>query len=288
MSRIRSIHPGLFTDESFVSVSDAAQIFYIGLLTEADDQGVFEWKPLTLKMRLRPASLQPVNALLEELAVANRIAPYEVNGRKYGALRNFRKFQRPKFPNSVHPITESIRSYVGLSGPITEIDGVDDPTFPLNGETERDDDASFQRNAEKSFQMEEGGESRRMEKKDSPHTPQVKANLRARGENPRAVAARGFETWWEAYPHKVGKGAAAKAWSKAAALASVAELSAGVDRYVRTKPPDREWCNPATWLNQQRWLDAPTNGADHFRDEGPDEPAPKPEDIWPESKEVRH
>jgi hypothetical protein len=27
--------------------------------------------------------------------------------------------------------------------------------------------------------------------------------------------------------------------------------------YVRTKPPDRPWCNPGTWLNQGRWLDEP-------------------------------
>jgi hypothetical protein len=29
------------------------------------------------------------------------------------------------------------------------------------------------------------------------------------------------------------------------------------DRYIATKPPDRPWCNPATWLNQERWLDEP-------------------------------
>ncbi len=143
MPRIRSIHPGLFTDESFVSVSDAAQIFYVGLLTEADDQGVFEWKPLTLKMRLRPAALQPVDGLLAELQDADRIIAYEVAGRKYGAIRNFRKFQRPKYPNSTHPITDAIRNYVGLSNAIPEIDGDDDPTLPRSGE--------------KSIQMEDGG-----------------------------------------------------------------------------------------------------------------------------------
>src|SRR5258708_12968 len=104
MARIRSIHPGLFTDEAFVTVSDAAQIFYIGLLTEADDQGVFEWKPITLKMRLRPASTQPVDGLLAELVAAEKIASYEIDGRKLGAIRNFRKFQRPKSPNAVHSL----------------------------------------------------------------------------------------------------------------------------------------------------------------------------------------
>lgn len=134
MARIRSVHPGLFTDEAFVSVSDAAQIFYIGLLTESDDQGVFEWKPVTLKMRLRPASLSPVDELLAELEGAQRIIRYEISGRHYGAIRNFRKFQRPKSPNALHPTTDDIRSYVGLSPVISEMSDDQPPPIPPNGE----------------------------------------------------------------------------------------------------------------------------------------------------------
>jgi hypothetical protein len=36
-----------------------------------------------------------------------------------------------------------------------------------------------------------------------------------------------------------------------------ATLLAALRRYVDTKPPDRHWCNPATWLNQGRWDDEP-------------------------------
>ncbi len=66
-----------------------------------------------------------------------------------------------------------------------------------------------------------------------------------------------FETWWFVYPHKVGKGAARKAWSTACGLASLETLLQGVEKYARDKPADRPWCNPATWLNQQRWMDEP-------------------------------
>ncbi|MEM7312690.1 MAG: hypothetical protein AAF497_06020, partial [Planctomycetota bacterium] len=34
-------------------------------------------------------------------------------------------------------------------------------------------------------------------------------------------------------------------------------LIKGVEAYIRDKPPDRAWCNPATWLNDERWLDIP-------------------------------
>ena len=149
MARIRSIHPSLFTDEQFAGLSDAAQVFYLGLLTEADDQGIFEWKPVTLRMRLRPTKDGPADGLLSEIEAADKIASYEIGGRKYGAIRNFRKFQRPKSPNAVHPTTQQWRIYVGLEKPNTE-NATDQPSpFPPNGE--------------KRPQMEEGGDKREEE-----------------------------------------------------------------------------------------------------------------------------
>ena len=67
-----------------------------------------------------------------------------------------------------------------------------------------------------------------------------------------------FEQWYGGYPHKVGKAAARKSFF--AARSSGVELETLIrarDRYIGTKPPDRPWCNPATWLNQERWLDEP-------------------------------
>ena len=76
--------------------------------------------------------------------------------------------------------------------------------------------------------------------------------------SPRAsMNGEAFDRWWEDYPEKVGKGAARKAFAKALAKTSVDQLVAGVERYKATKPQDRAWCNPATWLNQERWTDQP-------------------------------
>jgi hypothetical protein len=136
MSRIRSVHPGFFTDEDLVQVSRDARLFFVALGTQADDKGAFEWKPTTLKMRLFPADTLDIEHLLTELVSIDALAAYEVDGRKYGAIRNFRKFQRPKSPNDIHPMPDKYRNYVGLPLPISE-------TLPPNGET--------------SPQMEEGG-----------------------------------------------------------------------------------------------------------------------------------
>jgi hypothetical protein len=114
MARIRSIHPGLFSDPEFASLSADAQMFYLGLLTEADDNGIFEWKPNMLRIRLRPLKDGSVEPLLSELQESQKVSRYEMGGRQYGAVRNFRKFQRPKSPKSWHPILPDFRNYVGL------------------------------------------------------------------------------------------------------------------------------------------------------------------------------
>jgi len=126
MARIRSVHPGFFTDEELVCVSMAARLLFIGLGVEADDKGIFEWKPLSIKMKIFPADSLDIDTLLAELEHANAIRKYEIDGRQYGAIRNFRKFQRPKTPNDIHPAPPDIRNYVGLDVPTSE-------TLPQSG-----------------------------------------------------------------------------------------------------------------------------------------------------------
>lgn len=66
-----------------------------------------------------------------------------------------------------------------------------------------------------------------------------------------------FDQWWREYPNKVGKPDAKKKYGIALNKASAGELLEGLRQYVSSKPPDRQWCNPATWLHQERWRDEP-------------------------------
>lgn len=68
--------------------------------------------------------------------------------------------------------------------------------------------------------------------------------------------ARGWMKFWSAYPHKVGKAAAQKEFGKAYTRATLDEIMAGLDVYAH-KTDDRPWCNPSTWLHQDRWKDKP-------------------------------
>ena len=98
MSRIRSIHPAQWTDEDFVSCSPLARLLDLGLRNEADDNGIFRWSPVALKMRILPADSVDMGALLAELVEARQIARYEVDGKAHGIIRNFRRFQSPRRP----------------------------------------------------------------------------------------------------------------------------------------------------------------------------------------------
>lgn len=116
MARIRSVHPSLFTDEAWVSCSPLARVLYIGLLTEADDHGLFEWKPLQIKMRVLPADALDVGPLLDELIAADLVGRLESDGKTLGAIRRYCKFQRPKKPTYVYALPAEWGDYVGVKG----------------------------------------------------------------------------------------------------------------------------------------------------------------------------
>lgn len=71
-----------------------------------------------------------------------------------------------------------------------------------------------------------------------------------------------FAAFWNAYPRKVAKGAARKAWDKAIkAGAEPADVVLGARRYAtdprRNDSDIRYTAHPATWLNSERWADEP-------------------------------
>lgn len=113
-------------------MSRDARLFFIGLWNQCDDKGVFEWKPVGLRMRIFPADPMNVVPLLEELERADLIRGYETDDRRYGVVRNFVIFQRPKRPNNVYPLPNSLRTFNGM----TRKNGEHAPNEGGNGRTE--------------------------------------------------------------------------------------------------------------------------------------------------------
>lgn len=89
----------------------------------------------------------------------------------------------------------------------------------------------------------------------------------------RADIATAFEEFWQAYPRKIGKAAAAKKFESLVKkrVAPVDELITGAMRYgaATTNTEPQFICHPTTWLNQGRWSDdlgaMASRGADNAR-----------------------
>lgn len=177
MARIRSVHPGLFTDEAFAAVSMASRVLFIGLWCEADDLGVFEWKALTLKMRLFPGDAVDVSSLLSELAARDMIRAFEHDGKQYGAIRNFGRYQRPKSPKILYPCPNELTGFLacdgrGIGGPLNhprDVTAADrkrrqrgnertrHASAVTHSESDTDQPGRFPTFSEVSRQMEDGG-----------------------------------------------------------------------------------------------------------------------------------
>lgn len=70
------------------------------------------------------------------------------------------------------------------------------------------------------------------------------------------------QDFWPAVPTKIGKGAARKAWRNARRNTDCQTILDGLTQYRsyearRRQQPDYRPLHPATWLNQERWLDEP-------------------------------
>lgn len=240
MARIRSLHPGQWTDEAFVELSFPARLIAIGLRNMADDNGVFEWKPKQIKMELMPADDGIVVAdLLQELLTHNVVKQFEHLGRQFGAIRNFRVWQRPQSPKSVWILPADLRVYVGLEAPTKPSTDL----FDSNGATGTPMENQQQMKDEGCKRQDSiGGRSNRNE-----------------GE---------FERFWSAYPKRDGsnpkKTAREKYW-RARDNGVSAELLEGAARAYASSLGDKVAtqyvAQAVTWLNQERWHDYPPEAA---------------------------
>jgi uncharacterized protein YdaU (DUF1376 family) len=85
--------------------------------------------------------------------------------------------------------------------------------------------------------------------------PNPNPKLETRKARVQSREVDGFEDFWAVYPRKTGKGAARKAFRNAALTADPNILFHAAERYAASKLDPKFTPHPATWLNQERWLD---------------------------------
>ena len=110
MARIRSVHPGQWTAGDFLECSPLARLLAVALRNFSDDNGIFRWKPKTIKAECLPGDDCAIAPLLDELLLHGQIKKYEAGGKEYGIVVDFLQWQRPKKPTYLHPVPNWFRT----------------------------------------------------------------------------------------------------------------------------------------------------------------------------------
>lgn len=100
MPRMRTIKPGFCTSDDIVALTIPCRLHFAMLWTYADDEGRGADNPRLIKAALWPldddVTLDDVAGWQAELAEHGRIVRYEVDGRCYFQIANFREHQKPQ------------------------------------------------------------------------------------------------------------------------------------------------------------------------------------------------
>jgi len=98
MARIRNIKPDYFRHEQLqdLEVANAGayiMLIYIALWTMCDKNGVFPWRPRTMRLDILPFIPYDLENALDILSRNNYIQSFEKNGEKYGYIPTFTTHQ---------------------------------------------------------------------------------------------------------------------------------------------------------------------------------------------------
>lgn len=96
----RMIDPAFWESESMADLDYFERLVFIGLFSQADDQGRLKAHPALLCSRLFPYDALPVADMtlaLDHLAAIESIQPYAVDGKALIQIANWWKYQNPRF-----------------------------------------------------------------------------------------------------------------------------------------------------------------------------------------------
>lgn len=233
MARSRNIKPGFFTNDALVELSFSTRLLFIGLWTLADRRGVLEDRPKKIKMAIFPADDVDVDAAISELESSGFIARYKDGKTNLIKVLQFEKHQNP------HK-NEQASTY---------------PDYCEHGaSTVQAQEQHCATPADSLLLIPDSGFL-------IPDTPAPAGKIKKPIRAPRSGDGL-FSEFWSAYPNKVAKAAAEKAWNKINPDKPLFdEIMAGLDRARGspswTKDGGQFIPHPATWLNGMRWTDAP-------------------------------
>lgn len=93
MPRIRNVKPELFRHEILNELGPLAMIVFVGLMTQADKNGVFLISPKQLKLDILPFHDYDLVKVLTDLENAGMFERFSHDGKEYGFIASFPKHQ---------------------------------------------------------------------------------------------------------------------------------------------------------------------------------------------------
>lgn len=228
MARIRTIKPDFWTDGNMVKLSPFARLLYIGMWNfTMCDYGHVADDAMKLKLQVLPMDDVDINELLLEVMNAGRVVRIvSDDGRTFLHVKRFGDHQKidPRWKTRCQACgSADLKPLPETQGSLGELPVTPkvSPPLPLGRE----------------------GMGRESKKTSS-----------------NAAHSKEFDSFWEHYPRKVGKLAAKTAFSKALSLTDVSNIQEALRRlHQEVRGQDQKFIpHPATWLNQGRWDDEPT------------------------------
>jgi hypothetical protein len=97
MARIRTVKPEFFQHERLheaeVESGLPLRLAFVGLWTQCDREGRFEWRPARLKLNILPWDDVDFSRVLDALVTRGFVVQYTVDGQEIGAIPSWRKHQ---------------------------------------------------------------------------------------------------------------------------------------------------------------------------------------------------
>lgn len=231
MPQDRFLHPRMGQSEKVGQLTDFEFRAWATYIVKADDYGVMRASGVTLQEANDALARRPVKVVeraLQAIVDVGLLMDFEHQGRRYVCQWDWQDFQKIRYPReSSNPIPSGdvlLRCSAETQELFLMRSGKVSETFPTPagaGERER-----------------------------------LTATAEAKGNGLRER----FAEFYAAYPRKVGKDAAWRAWQK---RRPDSELLSVMVAAIAQQKNSRQWTrdggqfvpNPATWLNQGRWQD---------------------------------
>jgi hypothetical protein len=271
MARARNIKPSIMDNEALAELAPIDRLLFIYLWMLADREGRLEDRPKRIAKQALPYDDDAdADAILSRLRASGFIKRYSAAGKACIQIVNFSKHQAPHgtekdgdIPDENGMVTVHERKPNGYATGQKSLASCSktDAALSNNGALTVKEQVSNALIPDSGFLIPDSN---------TPLTPQ---GGRRRSAEVSAEVLATFEVFYAAYPRKVGRGAALKAWAKLepdeALQAQILGALAAQHPHLDRRENGRFIPHPSTWLNEGRWDDeipgakvaAPVNGS---------------------------